>query len=257
MADTHEPVFRTGTTPPMRGRQHLLIDADDTLWENNIYFEQAFDDFVAFLAHEHLDAAEIQALMNGFSIASRATHGYGARSFAHGLRSTFQHITGAPDDDPDLETVERLGLRILDQRFEIIDGVRETIGQLRPYHDLAIVTKGHEEEQRAKVERSGIDHLFDEVIIVREKDEETYRGIVDAMELDRARTWMIGNAPRSDINPALRAGINAIWIPHARTWRLEVEEIVAPAVPGPTLLQVSRFSDLVSLFAPDTASEPG
>ena len=35
-------------------RQHLLIDADDTLWENNIYFEDAFDEFVNFLGHSSM-----------------------------------------------------------------------------------------------------------------------------------------------------------------------------------------------------------
>ncbi len=29
--------------------EFLIIDADDTLWENNIYFERAFDEFVEFL----------------------------------------------------------------------------------------------------------------------------------------------------------------------------------------------------------------
>ena len=31
-------------------RQNLLIDADDTLWENNVYFEEAFEQFVDFLS---------------------------------------------------------------------------------------------------------------------------------------------------------------------------------------------------------------
>ena len=28
-------------------------------------------------------------------------------------------------------------------------------------------------------------------------------------------TWMIGNSPKSDINPALEAGLNAVFVPHA------------------------------------------
>ena len=37
-------------------RLHLIIDADDTLWENNIYFERAFDEFVDYLDHSTLSA---------------------------------------------------------------------------------------------------------------------------------------------------------------------------------------------------------
>ncbi len=251
----------TGSTPgndrvlTLNGaRQHLLIDADDTLWENNIYFERAFADFVAFLDHEHLSNTEIQAVMDELQIANRGAHGYGARSFAHSLRATYQHIVGVPEAHPDLETVERMGLRILDQTFEIMEGVVSTIDALRPHHDLMIVTKGHLEEQRAKVERSGIEHHFDAVVIVDEKDEHTYRSIVESLDLDPRQTWMIGNSPRSDVNPALRAGINAIYIPHPRTWHLEVENITEVTHPDLTLLHLPQFSDLAGVFAPRRAT---
>ena len=35
----------------------LIFDADDTLWENNIYFERAFDDFVGLSGAFRADAA--------------------------------------------------------------------------------------------------------------------------------------------------------------------------------------------------------
>lgn len=234
-------------------RRHLLIDADDTLWENNIYFEQAFADFVTFLNHEHLTTAEIQAVMDELQLANRGAHGYGARAFALCLRHTFQQITGAPEGHPDLQTVEMLGLRILDQRFEIMDGVRETIDALKPHHDLVIVTKGHQEEQKVKVERSGIEAHFDAVVIVDEKNEATYHSIVESLNLDPRQTWMIGNSPRSDINPALRAGLNAVYIPHPRTWRLEVEEVLSGFDPSLTLLRLARFSELTGVFVTDGA----
>jgi putative hydrolase of the HAD superfamily len=56
---------------------------------------------------------------------------------------------------------------------------------------------------------------------------------------------MIGNSPKSDINPALAAGLNAVYVPHDRTWHLERTEIAEG--PG-RLLQVERFSDLRRLF---------
>src|SRR5680860_1703505 len=133
-------------SPVCHSRQHLLIDADDTIWESNIYFEQAFEEFVAFLNHEHLGASDIQEVMDELQLANLAAHGYGARAFARSLKDTFRQITGTPDDDPDLEIVERLGLRILDQEFEIIDGVIETIVALRPFHDPVSYThlRAHE-----------------------------------------------------------------------------------------------------------------
>src|SRR5688500_8172641 len=97
--------------------QTLLLDADDTLWENNVYYEQSFDEFVAFLDHEHLSHAEIRRVLDRFEIAN----GYGARAFARSLKETFAEITGESDEET-LRTVERLGLRILDIDIEIMAG---------------------------------------------------------------------------------------------------------------------------------------
>ena len=56
---------------------------------------------------------------------------------------------------------------------------------------------------------------------------------------------MVGNSPRSDINPALAAGLNAVLIPHEHTWRLEKEEIVQ--VDG-RLLTLRAFGELRAHF---------
>ena len=51
-------------------RQHLIIDADDTLWENNIYFERAFDEFVEFLAHSSLTPTDVREVLNEVELAN-------------------------------------------------------------------------------------------------------------------------------------------------------------------------------------------
>lgn len=48
----------------LRESQTLLFDADDTLWEDNIYFERAFDAFVNGLQHETLTPVEIRAVFD-------------------------------------------------------------------------------------------------------------------------------------------------------------------------------------------------
>jgi putative hydrolase of the HAD superfamily len=58
---------------------------------------------------------------------------------------------------------------------------------------------------------------------------------------------MIGNSPRSDINPALAAGLNAVFIPHDSTWILEHEVVNQPA-PGQHLLELASFAELTRHF---------
>jgi putative hydrolase of the HAD superfamily len=58
---------------------------------------------------------------------------------------------------------------------------------------------------------------------------------------------MIGNSPKSDINPALAAGLHAVFVPHGNTWILEHEEVDA-ATPPQKLLIVGRFAELREHF---------
>jgi putative hydrolase of the HAD superfamily len=83
--------------------------------------------------------------------------------------------------------------------------------------------------------------------IVAEKDVAAYQRIIDKYELARESTWMIGNSPRSDINPALGAGLNAVFVPHGNTWVLEHDEVNA-APPLQRLLIVGRFAELREHF---------
>jgi putative hydrolase of the HAD superfamily len=230
----------------MQGPQHLLIDADDTLWENNIYFEQAFDEFVSFLSHSSLSAAAIRAVLDEIELANSRIHGYGSLNFGRNLQQCYQRLAEREIRPEDLETVKGFALRILEQPLVLIEGVEETLAELSARHALTLFTKGHPDEQRMKIDRSGLGRYFHHTAIVKEKDRASYEALVRERQLDPARTWMIGNSPKSDINPALAAGLNAVFVPHARTWTLERTQLRRPG-PG-RLVVVERFSDLRELF---------
>jgi putative hydrolase of the HAD superfamily len=110
---------------------------------------------------------------------------------------------------------------------------------------LTLFTKGHADEQKLKVDRSGLGRYFNHTAIVKEKDARSYAALIGERALDRADTWMIGNSPKSDINPALEAGIHAVFVPHERTWTLEREELREG--PG-RLLKIARFRELREHF---------
>ncbi len=228
-----------------RMRQSLLIDADDTLWENNIYFEQAFDEFVSFLDHSSLNPAEIRAVLDEIETRNAKIHGYGARNFGRNLRQCYEKLCERSLSDADLDTVVAFAERIFDCPMELIEGVPETLEYLSMRHDLTLFTKGHPEEQKLKIDRSGLGIYFGHTAIVKEKDAAAYGQLVRERHLDPARTWMIGNSPKSDINPALGIGINAVFVPHAHTWVLEKQAIQNGKG---RLLELERFSDLRQHF---------
>jgi putative hydrolase of the HAD superfamily len=226
-------------------RLSLLIDADDTLWENNIYFERAFEEFVAFLGHSSLTARQVRDVLDEIEAANNKIHGYGSLNFGRNLRQCYERMAEREIREEDLKSVLGFAERILECPMEVIEGVPETLEYLSARHDLTLFTKGHPEEQKLKIDRSGLGGFFAHTAIVREKDAAAYRELVERRGMEPERAWMIGNSPKSDINPALAAGLNAVFVPHAHTWVLEKQEIE----PGKgRLLVVERFADLRKHF---------
>jgi putative hydrolase of the HAD superfamily len=226
-------------------RHFLLVDADDTLWENNIYFERAFDEFARFLDHSSMTPRQVREVLDQIEETNNKIHGYGSANFARNLRQCYQRLAEREVRERDLQAVMGFAERILECPMEVIVGVPETLEYLSTRHDLTLFTKGHPEEQKLKIGRSGLGALFGHTAIVKEKDAAAYRRLVEERGLDRERTWMIGNSPKSDINPALEAGLNAVFVPHAHTWILEKQELR----PGEgKLLVVEQFTNLRKLF---------
>jgi len=102
-------------------------------------------------------------------------------------------------------------------------------------------------QQADKLSRSGLAAFFNGVEIVPEKDPATYHAVIARRELRPHTSWMIGNSPKSDINPALAAGLHAVFLFHKDTWTLEHAEIDAPPK-GQHLIELDSFSKLASIF---------
>src|SRR6476646_3916445 len=185
----------------LNGKQTLLVDADDTLWENNIYFERAIVNFISFLNHHEYSPEQVRAVLNEVERDCILQHGYGLHSFAHALAQTFERISVEPLTPALHETINGFAHTIAEHPVEIINDVPETLHYLSQRHNLIMLTKGHLAEQTGKVERSGLKDYFSSVEIVPEKDASTYRDVMSKYDLPADSSWMIGNSPKSDINP--------------------------------------------------------
>jgi putative hydrolase of the HAD superfamily len=214
--------------------QTLLIDADDTLWENNVY-------------HHEFSAEQVRGVLNDVERECIVTHGYGLHSFSHALVNTFERLSVQPVT-PELHAqITSFAHTIENHPIEFLPEVPETLEYLSARHRLILVTKGALAEQSGKIERSGLNGYFAATEIVAEKDSAVYQALVEKHLLVRDSTWMVGNSPKSDINPALAAGLHAVFVPHGDTWILEHEELDA-APPRQRLLIVGCFAELREHF---------
>jgi putative hydrolase of the HAD superfamily len=224
----------------------LIIDADDTLWENNVHFESATDRFLDLVEERGGSREVARELLPRIEHKNIPIHGYGSRGFTFSLMETLEEVTGIPTSSEDRERILGLADGVRRMPIEYLPGVVETLAVLKSRYRLILFTKGDPEEQRDKVERSGAVAYFHHVEITSEKRAADYRRLLAAHSLDCELTWMVGNSPRSDINPALEVGMGAVYIPHPNTWSLEHEEVR----PGDSsrLKVLQKFSELVEHF---------
>jgi putative hydrolase of the HAD superfamily len=227
--------------------QTLLIDADDTLWENNVYFEQAIARFISFLNHHEFSPEQVREVLNDVERECVVKHGYGLHSFSHALVDTFERLSVNPVTPGLHAQITGFAHTVLNHPIEFLPDVPQTLEYLSKRHRLILVTKGAKEEQSGKISRSGLRKYFAATEIIPEKNAAAYRLLVEKYAMVCASTWMIGNSPRSDINPALAAGLHAVFVPHGDTWILEHEEVNA-AQPPQQLLIVGRFAELREHF---------
>jgi putative hydrolase of the HAD superfamily len=225
--------------------QNLLIDADDTLWENNIYFERAIANFISFLNHHEYMPDQVREVLWDVERENIRRHGYGMHSFALALVNCFEQLSVEPLTPALHDTIRGFAYAIAEHPLEILPDVPETLAELAQRHHLFLVTKGDILEQTGKLARSGLKPHFTAVEVLAEKNASNYNAVVEKYALARDQTWMIGNSPKSDINPALEAGLNAVYVPHARTWTLERQEIRDPAG---RLARVADFRGLTGIF---------
>ncbi len=226
-------------------RQILVFDADDTLWENNKFFERVVDDYLGWLAHPTLDRAALRELLNDVERATIAVQGYGSASFLHSLHVCFERLAQRPATAAERAEITGLAAALVNNDIELMPGVADALAQLATRHDLLLLTKGQPAEQQRKIDASGLAHHFRSTHVVAEKAPATYRALVAEQCLAADATWMIGNSPRSDILAARAAGLRAVFIPHPHTWSLEEQEI-DPADRG--VLHLARLTELLDHF---------
>ena len=233
--------------PRFPAGQTLLIDADDTLWENNIYFERAIAAFISFLDHREYSPSEVRKTLNAVERETILAHGYGLSSFRRSLVDCFERLSPAPVTEEKRERIRGFASAIAEQEIELLPGVAETLADLAARHKLILMTKGNHAEQADKLARSGLAPYFAAVEIVAEKDPAAYREVVLRHDISARSAWMIGNSPKSDINPALAAGLHAVFLFHKDTWVLEHASVDA-APEGQHLIELDGFAKLREIF---------
>jgi putative hydrolase of the HAD superfamily len=222
----------------------VLLDADDTLWENYRWFVAVIDEWTSMLARHGVDADRARATLHEVEDRNIPTTGYGAAPFVRSVVEAFHLLVPDADHatrDDVAHFAKRAEATIRGHPIDLLPGVLEALPVLAARGPIVVLTKGQADEQIAKVERSGLARWIGEVRVVAEKDPAAYAAAVRAIGATAERCWMVGNSVTSDVNPAIAAGLRAIHVPHPAPWHRDVGALDPRALVAATFADVPRL----------------
>ncbi len=215
----------------------VCLDADDTLWRNEIYF-RAVEADVAVLLSQWTDSSNVASHLLDVERANIVRYGFGVKAFALSLIQTGLELSGGDISAATIGEILRLTNTILDQPVELLDDVVDAVEILSAQWPLVLVTKGDIVHQEAKIMESGLSHHFRSIEIVAHKDRGTYERIFRRHGVDPGAVVMVGNSVKSDILPIVELGGFGIHVPHDHGWALEHAELPE----HPRVYHVDRFA---------------
>lgn len=225
----------------------IAFDADDTLWHNEELFWDFKRQFKTMLANYiDLETDGVDAFIDDKEVSNIHYYGYGFKSYALSMIEAIIELSGGRVAAADIESILVLLKQQMTADLDFVVGVHEVLESFRGRIDLMLITKGDTQEQRHKIDKSGLAQYFRWIEVVHRKDEAVYRELLTKHGIDPARFLMIGNALRSDVLPVVAIGGKAVYIPNATTWAHELE--VPPAYAGLEYYQIDSLRETGNLF---------
>ena len=197
------------------------FDADDTLWHSEDGFRRSEEAFVQLVEPHAPDGIDVMAALTATERQNLHVYGYGVKAFALSMVEAAITITGGEVPSSVISTLVDMGRSLLLEPVRLLDGVPEVLAEVGSEFRMVLITKGDLIHQTRKVTTSGLDHHFEHVEIVLEKDAATYARVLGDIDVDPSVFCMVGNSVKSDILPVLALGGHAVHVPYPLLWELE------------------------------------
>lgn len=222
----------------------LLIDADDTLWESALFFQRAEQDFLALMGSLGAPVEEVRCTVHERDVERLSVTGYGAEPYIDTLSSVMREYSSEPPKWA-LRSLEDIRLCLLGHPVVLTPGAVEALSEISnmPFHTV-VYTMGEEDHQRDKFRRSSLASMVHELTIVPEKTVNSLRMEMESRGFTPERTLLVGNSPRSDINPATALGLRTIFLRRELTWTAEHEDFSEPDL----VIEIRTLIELVDIL---------
>jgi putative hydrolase of the HAD superfamily len=200
--------------------KYIGFDADDTLWENEVYYHEAEENFCTLLSG-YLPAKQIKEQLLKTEIENIELYGFGAKAFTLSMIQTALIISDYKIKPKEVEKIVLIGKNLIEKPVVLIHKVEHVLKILSKRYSLIVATKGDLLDQERKLRNSKLEDYFHHIEIMSDKKEDNYQKLLNHLEIEPKEFLMIGNSFKSDISPVLNLGGNCIYIPHKYNWSFE------------------------------------
>ncbi|TYB82093.1 HAD family hydrolase [Maritimibacter fusiformis] len=216
------------------------FDADDTLWQNEQFFQmtqQRFGELLAdYAAPDHLSERLLAAERRNLG-----HYGFGIKGFVLSMIETAIEVTDERVPASVIRQIVEAGQEMLRHPIELLPHVETTIAALAPDFTLVLITKGDLLDQERKLAQSGLGEMFDAVEIVSDKTPTTYATAFARHGSGAGEAMMVGNSLKSDVIPAIDAGAWGVYVPH------DLTSVIEHATPPETASRFRAVDDFSAL----------
>lgn len=221
----------------------IAFDADDTLWHNEVYFQEIEHKFCALL-EEYLPQHTVARELLQTEIQNINLYGYGVKAFMLSMIETAIRISDNTIKPAAINRIISFGKDMLDKPVQKMDGVVEVLESLKNRYRLVVATKGDLLDQERKLKKSNLEHYFHHIEIMSEKGQADYQKLISHLDIRPSEFLMVGNSLKSDVLPVLKLGGHAIHIPYHITWD---HEKVETTITHENFKQVQRIVDVLNV----------
>ncbi len=198
----------------------IAFDADDTLWHNEPYFDEAQERFCE-LFQDFASKQEILGLILNHQVKNLPLYGFGIKAFTLSMIDSALELTNQSISGQNIAKVIQIGRDLLQKPVELLPEVEPVLQQLQGKYKLIVATKGDLKDQHRKLHDSGIGHYFHHIEVMSDKQEIDYQKMLSRLDCKAEDLLMIGNSLKSDVLPVLNIGGHAVHIPYHTTWEYE------------------------------------
>ena len=198
----------------------IAFDADDTLWHNEPYFDEAQAKFCE-LFQNYASHQEILGLILNHQVKNLPLYGFGIKAFTLSMVESALELTNHQISGNVIEKILQIGKDLLQKPVELLPNVEEVLLELKGKYKLIVATKGDLKDQHRKLHDSGLGHYFHHIEVMSDKTDLDYTKMLGRLDIHPQDFMMIGNSLKSDVLPVLNIGGFGVHIPYHTTWEYE------------------------------------